>query len=360
VPIALPDLSGYAPLASPIFTGNPTAPTPAPGTTGTRLATADFVITALASIPPSAPLDSPSFTGSPMAPTPPPGDSTGRLATTAFTAAAIAALNLAQFAPLASPGLTGTPTAPTPSGGDDNQIATAGWVRSMIELGTTMLSVGPTPPTGVAANTLWWNSSDVSPGGAKLFLLYDDGDSQQWVPASMGATGPQGGPGLKGDPGTPGGPGEPGPASVLQVIDTMSAEWGYFGTQPAMPLNDAPRTTAMGMEVDRVVVVPQSADSVLDISAFYNISTTASDNFGIVVFRDGEPLVSGWQWIGSSQLMQMQAQRRVLSGSTAPTTFTVHIGANGATGYGVNGSSGSRLFGGSLQSGLVIREEIAP
>lgn len=45
---AAPDLSGYAPLASPALTGNPTAPTPSPGDNDTSIATTAFVTTMLA------------------------------------------------------------------------------------------------------------------------------------------------------------------------------------------------------------------------------------------------------------------------------------------------------------------------
>jgi hypothetical protein len=42
---------------------------------------------------------------------------------------------------------------------------------------------GPVPPVGVAADTIWFNSSD-----GVGYLLFDDGTSQQWVPLA-----PQGG-----------------------------------------------------------------------------------------------------------------------------------------------------------------------
>jgi len=41
-------VSGLAPLASPVFTGNPTAPTPSPGDNGASLATTAFVTAAIA------------------------------------------------------------------------------------------------------------------------------------------------------------------------------------------------------------------------------------------------------------------------------------------------------------------------
>lgn len=113
-----------AALVSPTFTGTPSAPTPAPMDTSTRLATTAWVQSTLAALPPAgmypdndipemngvgsagtnaeasrgdhvhptdtsrAPLASPTFTGTPAAPTPTVGDSSTKLATTAFVTAA--------------------------------------------------------------------------------------------------------------------------------------------------------------------------------------------------------------------------------------------------------------------------------
>ena len=71
-------LPALAPLGSPGFSGTPTAPTPAPGTNGTRIATTAFVVASF------APLASPGFTGSPTAPTQGVGNASTLLATTAF------------------------------------------------------------------------------------------------------------------------------------------------------------------------------------------------------------------------------------------------------------------------------------
>jgi hypothetical protein len=109
-------VSDLAPLASPAFTGTPTAPTAAADTNSTRLATTAFVLGQAASATPvmdgtaavgtsnryaradhvhptdtsRAPLASPAFTGTPTAPTPAAGDDSTKIATTAFLAAALA------------------------------------------------------------------------------------------------------------------------------------------------------------------------------------------------------------------------------------------------------------------------------
>jgi hypothetical protein len=101
-----------APLASPVFTGNPRAPTPVADDNDTSIATSAFVLGQAASATPAmngsavagtstryaradhvhptdtsrAAIASPAFTGAPTAPTPTAGDSSTKIATTAFLA----------------------------------------------------------------------------------------------------------------------------------------------------------------------------------------------------------------------------------------------------------------------------------
>jgi hypothetical protein len=149
------DVSGLAPLASPAFTGTPTAPTPAVGTNSTQIATTAYVVGELGQISATyAPLASPQFSGLPSAPTAAVGTSTGQLATTAFVQAAVAAstAGVSSFntrtgavvlttadvtgaggAPVASPIFTGTPTAPTPAPGNNSTLlATTAFVQAAV------------------------------------------------------------------------------------------------------------------------------------------------------------------------------------------------------------------------------------
>jgi hypothetical protein len=79
------DLSAFAPINSPTFTGTPTAPTPTFGDNSSKLATTAFVESAVSGgTSGAAPINSPVFTGDPQAPTPPYGDDDTSIATTAF------------------------------------------------------------------------------------------------------------------------------------------------------------------------------------------------------------------------------------------------------------------------------------
>lgn len=92
------NFSTVAALASPAFTGNPTAPTQTKGNSSTRLATTAYVMTAVGdyalqtAVDLKAPLASPALTGTPTAPTASGGTNNTQIATTAFVTAAINAL----------------------------------------------------------------------------------------------------------------------------------------------------------------------------------------------------------------------------------------------------------------------------
>jgi hypothetical protein len=84
-----------------------------------------------ASLTGTAPLDSPIFTGDPQAPTPAKADNDTSVATTAFVKTVVA-----DYAPLASPVLTGTPVAPTPASTDNSTtIATTAYVTGKLVSG---------------------------------------------------------------------------------------------------------------------------------------------------------------------------------------------------------------------------------
>jgi hypothetical protein len=171
--------AGGALLASPVFTGTPSAPTQPTTDNSTRLATTAFVQAF------AAPLASPAFTGIPTGPTAAPSTSTTQLATTAFVTAAITegmagtvttfngrsgAVNLiandvsaAGGAMLVSPAFTGTPTAPTAAPSTSNaQLATCAFVMAAVATGGGVLTFNG------RAGTVSLTAADVSGVGGAL------------------------------------------------------------------------------------------------------------------------------------------------------------------------------------------------
>lgn len=125
-----------APLANPVLTGIPTAPTAAAGTSSTQLATTAFVTTADNL---KAPLASPNLTGVPTAPTAPVGTATTQIATTEFVASV--ATPTGMFATFM---LTSAPTGWV--AGDGSTIGNVG-------SGATRANVDT-----LALFTAWWNA----------------------------------------------------------------------------------------------------------------------------------------------------------------------------------------------------------
>lgn len=155
-----------ATLVNTVLTGNPTAPTQAPGNNSTRLATTEFVTAALAIVSgylsAYALINSAALTGTPTAPNPTSGDYSQRIATTkfatdlAFSASLpLMASNTGKYVynfdgvtaiwkdPLLNSALTGIPTAPTAAAGTSTtQLATTAFVRQNLPRGRIYYAQG--------------------------------------------------------------------------------------------------------------------------------------------------------------------------------------------------------------------------
>lgn len=225
VTLAAADISAAsgALLASPAFTGNPTAPTAAPGNNSTAIATTAFVAAAITAAGGVASFNgrtgaitltgadvssaggalttSPTFTGTPSAPTAAPGNSSTQLATTAFVQAAITSgtagvssfnsrtgavvltgsdISTAGGALLSSPAFTGSPTAPTATAGTSTtQLATTAFVAAAL----TAAGAGVSSfNTRTGAVTL--SGADISAAGGALLA----GPTFTGVPAAPTAS----------------------------------------------------------------------------------------------------------------------------------------------------------------------------
>jgi hypothetical protein len=220
-----PNLSLYALLASPSFSGVPTAPTATAGSATGQIATTAFVANAIVASTTGvssfntrtgavvltttditnaggALLASPALTGNPTAPTAAPGDSDTSIATTAFVHAAITAIaaGVSSFntrtgavvlttadvtgvggAPIASPTFTGVPLAPTAAPATNTtQIATTAYV-------TAAVAALPAPVTSFngRVGAVSFQANDISAvGGALLASPIFTGTPQAPTPTA--------------------------------------------------------------------------------------------------------------------------------------------------------------------------------
>jgi hypothetical protein len=148
------DMALKASLASPIFTGNPTAPTPATADNDTSIATTAFV---------KANLSGKSDLGH----THPESDITNLVT------------DLAAKAPLASPAFTGNPTAPTPTAGDnDTSIATTAFVQASLGAIVGGAIISDTAPASPQHGQIWFRSNT---GDSFIYFIDVSGPPGQWV-----------------------------------------------------------------------------------------------------------------------------------------------------------------------------------
>jgi hypothetical protein len=324
-----------APLASPALTGTPTAPTAAPGTVTTQIATTAFAqaaanvvaadVTALetelgvheaandnphsvtkaqvglanadntsdANKPVSsatqtalnlkAPLANPTFTGVPAAPTAAPGTDTTQVATTAFVEAAADVVStatasaLALKAPLASPALTGVPAAPTAAPGTNTtQIATTAYTTAAVAIASAaaaaaqadadqaLADAAPVPSLVAAAQTerpgdavaLYGTSKTGAPADATLidpgWVIITAAGSVVRVDAATAA-----------DPQTV----APVPAFAVEAGYAYEIRWKVQRQiDPVDPLNDSVTLGIRWMQNDKTGVVSGGTTTVEDIA----------------------------------------------------------------------------------------------
>jgi hypothetical protein len=180
---------GLAPLASPPFTGSPTAPTPSTSDNSTKLATTAFVVaqgyatvtyttTAIAAA--VSGLASTAYVNSQIS------AAIAPLATTAYVNSAVAPL-----APLASPPLTGTPTAPTAAPGTNTtQLATTAFVEAALPKSAAgVVSLGTVASGGTGAGSVTFGTPFAT---APTVVLVSSSSSDLQVgadPASLTTTG---------------------------------------------------------------------------------------------------------------------------------------------------------------------------
>lgn len=131
----------------------------------------------------------------------------------------------------------------------------------------------------------------------------------------------------------------------------------YSSHTTALPLDDTIPQNTEGEEIMTASITPDDTSNILIIDALV-YATSSVDRGGIALFQDStaSALACGFNTFDDSTAPnQLVLTYRMTAGTTSATTFKIRVGSNSGTLY-ANGSSSSRLGGGTLISSLRVRE----
>lgn len=344
-----------APLASPALTGTPTAPTAAPGTNTTQLATTAFTAAAVI----AAATGVASFNTRTGAVTLSSGDVTGALSFTPYNAtnptgyqtAAQVATALGPYALLAGPALTGVPTAPTAvPGTNTTQLATTAFAAAAVAVETARATAAeaaltvPGALNGVGRNLLHNALFRVQQRGAGPFTVNGNFPADRWQIALVTSTISATTPALADADRT----------AIGEEIATQAIQCVFGGTAGAGDFAQMEQRIEFGQRLSGKVVT----------LSFYAVATSGTPKIGAELVQNfgtgGSPSASV-TGIGSGATAALSTTWiRYFATFTVPTTIgkTFGTGANDYTQVNLWLSSGAtnntRAGGIGVQSGTVL------
>jgi len=127
------------------------------------------------------------------------------------------------------------------------------------------------------------------------------------------------------------------------------------------PQDDTIPQNTEGNEVMTLAFTPKSATNKLKITVNLVASSNIAGAYSIITALHQDSIANALAvciaTVGATQHMANPTLIHYMTaGTTSATTFKVRIGTNGAGTTALNGQSGARLFGGTLNSSITIEE----
>lgn len=128
-----------------------------------------------------------------------------------------------------------------------------------------------------------------------------------------------------------------------------------------IPIDDTIPQSTEGNQYLSLAITPKNTANILVIEGLLNLSNAASAPFALsaALFQDSTAnaltAVTNIEGV-AAQIYQLYFKHVMAAGTTSATTFTVRAGANVVGTTTLNGQSGARIFGGTLNSYLMITE----
>ena len=144
------------------------------------------------------------------------------------------------------------------------------------------------------------------------------------------------------------------------VVQTASSFSGAVATGTALiPDDDTIPQNTEGTEFLTVSITPKSASNILEIDVQLTLSLSTGAYRSAALFRNGvanalQAVQPPPQTSGVIDVANMK--HRMVAGTTSAITFSVRAGPSGAATMTINGSGGTRKFGGAMNSYIQVKE----
>lgn len=148
-------------------------------------------------------------------------------------------------------------------------------------------------------------------------------------------------------------------AAGMVVGQAYASSGAVATTTTTLPNDDTIPQITEGAEFLTVSITPKSATNILRITAEITCSPSVSSNMCAAIFRDATANALGCGFslgAGGSEVRRIVVTVSVVAGSTAATTFRLRAGMGSAGTLTINGSGGTRLFGGAALTTLSVTE----
>lgn len=124
-----------------------------------------------------------------------------------------------------------------------------------------------------------------------------------------------------------------------------------------IPLDNTIPQQTEGDQYLSLTITPQNAASLLEFDVQMNIAHSAASGMIAALFQDAtaNALAVATGLVGTG-LGRITLRHSMLAGTTAPTTFKIRAGSNGAGTTTVNGNGGVQTFGGVADTSITIKE----
>jgi hypothetical protein len=147
-----------------------------------------------------------------------------------------------------------------------------------------------------------------------------------------------------------------GPA--VQMVSTLTSAVATGTTQ--IPLDDTIPQNTEGDQYMTVAITPKYSTSILVVQIVVFCSVTGTNANAIAaLFQDStaNSLAVGMNYQGTATApTPIVFQHTMTSGTTSTTTFKLRAGPGGAQTLTFNGQTGSRLFGTTPKSSMIVTE----